>query len=238
MKKIRVIIIDDERTARNEIKRLLDHYSDFEITGEAKNAAEARLLIESKRPDLLFLDIQMPGESGFDLLESLDEVPDVIFTTAFDEFAVKAFEISALDYLVKPIREERFAKAMERAIKTQEGKKISTTTPEDRRIFIRDGQQCYFVQLTGVYLIESVDNYARLHFNGGKALIKSSLNQLEEKLDKNLFFRINRYQVINTAFIQNIDTVTKGRLKISLQTGELLDVSDRQSAKFKNRGRL
>lgn len=236
MKKIRVIIVDDERTARNEIKRLLEPYPAFDITGEAGNADEARAEIELHQPDLIFLDIQMPGASGFDLLESLDEVPEVIFTTAFDEYAVQAFEINALDYLLKPIRQERFAKAVERA-QQRLAEKVAAL-PAQRRIFIRDGHKCYFVQLSAVHLIESMGNYACLYFEGKKALIKTSLNQLEEKLGEEIFFRINRTQIINTNYIQNIHPAEKGRIRISLQTGELLELSDRQSIKFKSRGRL
>ncbi len=227
MKKIRIIIIDDERTARDEVKRLLDSFPDFEIAGEARNADEAKALIASLHPDLIFLDIQMPEKSGFDLAESLDKVPQVIFTTAYDQYAVKAFEVSALDYLMKPIREERFAKAVEQA-------RLRIVSPHADRIFVKDRQQYHFVSWDRVYLIESMDNYARLFFDGKKVFLKSSLNQLEEKLDKEVFFRINRAQIINMQFIQNITVASNSRLKITLSTGDLLEVSERQSVRFKN----
>ncbi len=227
MKKIRIIIVDDERTARDEVKRLLDSFPDFEIAGEARNADEAKALIESLHPDLIFLDIQMPEKSGFDLLESLDKVPQVIFTTAYDQYAVKAFEVSALDYLMKPIREERFAKAVEQA-------RSKLAKPGGDQIFVKDRQQYHFVSWDKVYLIESMDNYARLFFDGKKVFLKSSLNQLEEKLDAAIFFRINRAQIINMQFIQNIAIASNGRLKITLNTGDVLEVSERQSVRFKN----
>jgi len=227
MKKIRIIIIDDERTARDEVKRLLDSFPDFEIAGEARNADEARALIESLHPDLIFLDIQMPEKSGFDLLESLDKVPQVIFTTAYDQYAVKAFEVSALDYLMKPIREERFAKAVEQV-------RSKIVKQHADRIFVKDRQQYYFVSWDKVYLIESMDNYARLFFEGKKVFLKSSLNQLEEKLDTAIFFRINRAQIINMQFIQNIAVAGNGRLNITLSTGDVVKVSERQSVRFKN----
>src|SRR3984885_9094476 len=113
MASITALIIDDERTARVELRRMLADYPAIEVVGEASNADEAEELIRKAKPDIIFLDIQMPGRSGFDLLESLISVPIVIFVTAFDAYAVKAFEVSALDYLMKPVREERFAKAME-----------------------------------------------------------------------------------------------------------------------------
>ena len=226
MKKLSVIIIDDERNARVEVKKLLENYPELEITGEAKNADEAKALIDLKHPDLLFLDIQMPEKSGFDLLESLDKVPQVIFTTAYDQYAVKAFEVSAIDYLMKPIREERFAKAMEQV----KAKKI---IPNNDRIFVKDRQQYHFISWSNVHLIESMDNYARLYFGDKNVFLKSSLNLLEQKLDEATFFRINRAQIINLKHIEKIIPAADGRLKINLKTGNMLEASDRQSIKLK-----
>lgn len=234
MEKIKVILIDDERAARKELAHALAACPDFVVAGEADNADEALKLIRSIQPDLLFLDIQMPEKSGFDLLEMLDKVPHVIFVTAFEQYALKAFENNALDYLLKPIREERFQQAIAKF--RQRFKETAARSPlADRRIFIKDGEKCYFVNLTDIYLIESMDNYARLYFAGNMALIKSSLNQLENRLDQQVFFRINRTQLINTTFIQSICPMPKGHLRISLKTGELLDMSERQSVKFKYR---
>ncbi|MBB6111907.1 LytR/AlgR family response regulator transcription factor [Mucilaginibacter lappiensis] len=232
MKKLRVLIIDDERMARQEVKRLLIPYPDMELIGEAKNADEAAMQITDKHPDLLFLDIQMPERSGFELLESLNEVPEVIFTTAFDEYAVKAFEVNALDYLMKPIREERFALAIEKV-----RQKLAQQT-SDPQIFVKDRQQFHFIKWSKVHLIESMDNYARLYFEEKNVFLKSSLNQLEEKLDASIFFRINRSQIINLQFIQSIQIVPNGRLQINLKTGEVLEVSDRQSVKLRSMGRI
>jgi len=226
MKKIKVLIIDDERAARSEVRRLLAGYPDFEIMGEAANADDALAIIAHQNPDLLFLDIQMPEKSGFDLLESLEQVPSVIFTTAYDQYAVKAFEVSALDYLVKPIREERFEKAITQA-RQRLGKADSAG-----QIFVKDRQQYHFIQWSSVYLIESMDNYARIFFGDKNVFLKSSLNQLEAKLSDAVFFRINRAQIINRQFIQTI-TTTDGRLKITLNSGTQLEVSERQSAKFR-----
>ncbi|QEM14575.1 response regulator [Mucilaginibacter rubeus] len=223
---MRVLIIDDERAARNEVRRLLAGYPDFEIMGEAANADDALTIIAQQNPDLLFLDIQMPEKSGFDLLESLEQVPSVIFTTAYDQYAVKAFEVSALDYLVKPIREERFEKAITQA-RQRLGKADSAG-----QIFVKDRQQYHFIQWSSVHLIESMDNYARIFFGDKNVFLKSSLNQLEAKLSDALFFRINRAQIINRQFIQAM-TTTDSRLKITLNTGTQLEVSERQSAKFR-----
>jgi two-component system LytT family response regulator len=229
MKKIRVLIIDDERAARNEIRRLLLEYRDFEIIAEAGNAEAAKLEIESKHPDLLFLDIQMPGRSGFDLLESLEAVPQVIFVTAFDQYALKAFEVSAFDYLMKPIREERFAKAIE-----QMRVKVSTATAT-KKIFVKDRHQYCLISWDQVHLIESMDNYARLFYGNKHVFLKISLNQLENRLDEADFFRINRAQIINLSYVIKIGTASGGRLTTYLSTGGSYEVSDRQSVKLKRR---
>jgi len=238
MKKFTVIIIDDERLAREEVKRSLAGLPEFEIIGEAKNYDEAKKQIEALKPELIFLDIQMPGRSGFDLLESLQEVPQVVFTTAFNEYAVKAFDIEALDYLVKPLREERFAITIERIRKRLLKTEIAHNDASDKQVFIKDGNKCFFVQLKDVYLIESADNYARLYFNNQKALIKRSLNQLEETLDSSIFFRITRNQIINTKYISHINNLEKGKLQVTLHKGGPLEVSLRQSVLFKSLNRI
>lgn len=229
MKKIKVILIDDERLAREELKRTIASYPDIEVIAEAGNADEAVHLIKKHQPDLIFLDIQMPEKSGFDLLEMLEDVPDVVFVTAFDQYAVKAFEADALDYLVKPVRDERFAKVIEKI----RNKLNAAQLPAEKQLFVKDGNKCHFIRLSDVFLIESMDNYARLYFEDKKTYLKRSLNQLEETLDTGIFFRINRSQIINTNFISQIHQLPKGKLNITLKTGLLLEVSDRQSVKFK-----
>jgi two-component system LytT family response regulator len=227
MKKIRALIIDDERAARNEIKRLLASYFDFQLAGEASNADEAEEMITSLKPDLLFLDIQMPERSGFDLLESLEHVPLIIFTTAYDQYAIKAFEVSALDYLLKPIRQERFEKAIAQVRQRLDGADAAG------QIFVKDRQQYHLIQWSSVHLIESMDNYARIFYGDKNVFLKSSLNQLEDKLNGELFFRINRAQIVNRQYIREVGANTGNRLKITLHTGTELEVSERQSVKFK-----
>ena len=232
MRKINVLIIDDERHARMEIKRLIAGFPELACIGEARNADEAQQLIEEKHPDLLFLDIQMPERTGFDLLESLDNVPEVIFTTAFDQYAVKAFEVSALDYLLKPIRAERFAQAIAKLnIK-------SAFSGQSKQIFVKDRNKYHFIRWEKVYLIESMDNYARLFYEEKNVWLKSSLNQLVKTVDDALFFRINRAQVINMKFIQTINTTETNGLTITLTTGQTLKVSQRQSVRLKNAGKI
>lgn len=236
MKTFKAIIIDDERLAREEVKRALRGFPEFDVIGEANNVNSALILIEELKPDLLFLDIHMPEKSGFDLLEELTTVPEVVFTTAYDQYAVKAFELNALDYLVKPLREERFAKTIEKVMQElKEKEKVnSTILPMHRKIFIKDREKCYFIPLSEIHFIESFDNYARLHFGNQKAMIKRSLNLLEKKLDATVFFRTNRSQIINTHYIKEIHPYFNNKLQITLTTGEKLEVSSRQSVKFKS----
>ena len=235
MNKYNVIIIDDERLAREEVKRHLVNHPEFNIVGEASNVNNGKQLIETKKPQLVFLDIQMPEKSGSDLLEELTTTPEVVFTTAYSEYATRAFDVNALDYLVKPIREERFLKSILKVKK--ELSKIKETPSHfsmHHKIFIKNGEKCYFIPLTDIRYIESLENYARLYFKGNQAMIKKSLNSIEEKLDSKVFFRINRSQIININFIKEIYPHFKNRLKIVLDTDETFDVSNRQSVRFKN----
>lgn len=230
------IIVEDSRLARQELKNLLAAYPDIEVIGEASHAEEAYELIETLDPDLLFLDIQLPGKNGFELLEMLETSPMVVFTTAFDEYAVKSFEYNTLDYLMKPIRQERLATAIGRVLDRWE-----KVPGQNRRImhghsqvFVRDGESCWLVQLKDVRLMEVVGNYTRLYFEDNRPLIQRSLNQLEARLDPQLFFRANRQQMINLQWIDQIDTWFNGKLKVSLRGGEEVEISRRQTAKFKD----
>jgi two-component system LytT family response regulator len=234
------LIIDDERLAREEVRRALENFPEFTIVGEANNVEVAKTLIEKEQPDIIFLDIHMPGKSGFDLLEELGTVPEVVFTTAYDQYAVQAFEVNALDYLVKPLREERFAKTIEKVKlefkKQEEEQKVPLTSHQ--KIFIKDGEKVYFIALSEISLMESMDNYARLYFGNEKPMIKRSLNQLEKRLDPKIFFRANRSQIINTEYIKEIQPYFNNKLRLVLTTGEIVDLSSRQSVTFKKRNSL
>lgn len=228
MNKINYIIIDDERLARVEMKLMMSKFIDFNLVGEASNATAAELLIATLQPDLIFLDIQMPERSGFDLLANLLQVPEVIFTTAFDHYAVKAFDLNAIDYLVKPIRHERLAKAIEKV-----NSKFNGGTSSNH-LFIREGEKIHFIAISTIHVIESIGNYARIHFEAQKVFFKRSLAQLEKILDPNLFFRINRGIIINRSFIQKMEQIPNGRLILTLKNNESYTVSSRQSALFKS----
>ncbi len=230
--KIRYIIIDDERLARAEMKLMMQKFTDFVLVGEAGNVSEAEKLIIQLRPSLIFLDIQMPEKSGFDLLSDLDQIPAVIFTTAFEQYAVKAFDLNALDYLLKPIRQERLQKAIEK-IKASHDDKITSD-----HLLIKEGEKIHFLKTATIYLIESIGNYVRIYFDNEKVFFKRSLNQLEKILDANLFFRVNRSRIINVSFIQKMEQLPKGRLALTLKNGEILIASNRQSAAFKSKTML
>lgn len=233
---MKAIIVEDSRLARLELKKLLEDHPVIKVIDEAKNGEEAIKLIQSKEPDLLFLDIQMPGMNGFELLESLDHIPFVIFTTAFDEYAVKSFEYNALDYLLKPIKAERLALAIEKVV---EKKVISSNPPkilmtEENQVFVKDGEQCWIVKLADIRLFEIHGNYTRIFFEQHKPMILKSLNYLEQRLDPSTFFRANRQQIINLKWVERVDPWFSGQLKVILKNGgQEVEVSRRQAVKLR-----
>jgi two-component system LytT family response regulator len=233
---MKALIIDDERLARNELRRLLRAHPEIAVVGEAANAGEAEAAVERLRPDLLFLDVQMPGRSGFDLLAALDPVPAVIFTTAYDQYALRAFEVSALDYLVKPIEPARLAAAVEkvRAHPPAAPSSGARLTADDR-VFVKDGDRCWFVRLGDVRLFESEGNYTRLYFGREKPLVYRSLSYLEERLDPKTFFRANRKHILNLKRITSIDAWFGGGLRARLEDGTEIELSRRQAQKFRER---
>ena len=236
---IKAIIIDDERLARNELKKLLEQHPEIEIIDEASNVDEGVEKIDLSQPELIFLDIQMPGKTGFDLLAELERSPKVIFTTAYDEFALKAFEVNALDYLLKPIDPKRLTDAIQKLQAEIELERASlsgnTRGPlsESDQVFVKDGEKCWFVKLEEIRLFESVGNYAKVYFSTNKPLILKSLNALEERLDEHVFFRANRKHIINLHWIEKIEPYFNGGLLVELKGGEKIEISRRQTVKFK-----
>jgi len=233
---ITVCLVDDSRLARTELRRLLADFEFVDIAGEAAHADQAVDEINTLKPDLVLLDIQMPGKDGFQLLEELEYVPNVIFITAYNEYAVRAFEVNALDYLTKPVNPERLKEALLKVKDTR----IDTTDKndllhEDSRVFVKDGERCWFVRVGDIYLIESNGNYAKVYFDNEKPLIHKSLNYLEKRLNPDLFFRANRSQLINLKRIENIDPWFGQSIKIELGNGESVEVSRRQSKKFREK---
>ena len=236
---MKAIIIDDERLARLELRRLLKDFPGIEIVDEAVNVDEAVTKIEQLRPDLIFLDIQMPGKTGFDLLAELDRSPQVIFTTAHHEFALKAFEVNALDYLMKPVEPRRLADAIQKLQLEYRSTSVEGETAnqgvltELDQVFVKDGERCWFVKLGEIRLFESVGNYARVSFGTNKPLILKSLNALEDRLDPKLFFRTNRKHIVNLRMIEKIEPYFNGGLLLELKGGEKIEVSRRQTLRFK-----
>lgn len=239
---MKALLIDDERLARNELRRLLAAHPDIEIVGEAVDVEDAAQKVAELKPGLLFLDVQMPGADGFSLLERLEPpLPAVIFTTAYDEFAVKAFEFNALDYLLKPVDPNRLIAALERlrhheTFQTGGGPSAQPQrlSLEDK-VFVREGDRCWFVPVKNIRLLESEGNYTRLHFDDQKPQLFRSLTAMEERLDPRSFFRANRKQVINLTWVEGIEPWFSGGLLVKLKGGLKIELSRRQAQDFRER---
>lgn len=241
---MKALIVDDERLARKELAEMLEAYEHIDIIGEAQNADEANEILESEKPDVVFLDIHMPEIDGFEFLKSLNQVNfEVVFVTAYDEHALKAFEVNALDYLLKPIDQDRLNQVIDRLTKgftTVE--KISAEPSEtddslltvNDKIFIKDGEKCWFVQLKDVFLFESYGNYVKVFFNDQKPLILKSLNLIEERLDPKKFFRANRKHIVNLDYVSRVESWFNGGFMLYLKDGLEIEVSRRQAMRFKN----
>lgn len=241
-----VLIVDDSRLARTELRHLLQAFPDVQVVGEARHADEAREQIQALRPELLLLDVQMPGQTGFELLATLDAAPHVIFTTAYDEYALQAFAVNALDYLLKPVQEVRLAAALAKArarltmappaeapaISPGEDAPQAPLTAQDQ-VFVKDGERCWFVKLADIKLFEINGSYTRIHFDQHRPLIPRTLQQLEARLDPKVFFRVNRQQIINLKWIAGIEPWFSNTLKLTLRDGPEVEVSRQQSVRFR-----
>lgn len=236
MKK-KVYLVDDEYLALEELKVLLTPFEDLELVGMSDRVDVAIQECNELKPDLIFLDINMPGKDGFDFLESLEEVREVIFVTAYDQFAIKAFEVNALDYLLKPLNPKRLAEAVVR-FRIKSGKNHEQNGEEgrlsaDKKIFIKDGEKCHFVPISKIFLFESEGNYVRVFFENQQALLHKSLTYMEQKMPAELFFRANRQFMFNLDFIDRIEPYFNSTLLIILKSGHKIDLSQRQSVKFR-----
>ena len=234
---MRALIIDDERLARKELMKLLEDHPSIEVIGEAMNAEEAIQMVNDLNPDLLFLDIQMPGKTGFELLEMLESAPLVVFTTAYDEFALKAFEVNALDYLLKPIQPERLSETI---LKLSEKERLRSGGARggdkklglDDQVFVKDGDRCWFVSLSNIRLFESDGNYIKVYFDTNRPMIHKSLNALDERLDERAFFRASRKHIINLSWVEGIEPWFNGGLMVKLKGGDKVEVRRRQASKL------
>jgi two-component system LytT family response regulator len=242
MKIFRTLLIEDERLAREELKSLLKDFMEIEIVGEARNGSEALEMIKKLSPDLLFLDINMPEMNGFEMIKHLEEIPQVIFVTAYDEFALKAFEVNALDYLLKPVDPKRLQEAIKKLSNSEEdfnspsdvflASKDRALTLEDK-VFIKDGEKCWFIELRKIRMLESDGNYVKVYFDTSRPLLLRSLNSFEERLDARFFFRANRKFIINLQWVSSIENWFNGGLRVELMEGEKVEISRRQAIRFK-----
>ncbi|MEO6903883.1 MAG: LytTR family DNA-binding domain-containing protein [Bacteroidia bacterium] len=236
---MKAIIIDDERLARQELKNLLASYPEIDVVAEANNAETAIESIKQLKPDVIFLDIQMPGKNGFELLEDISGVPEVVFVTAYDEYAIRAFEINALDYLLKPVQPNRLADTVKKILNKdvfdkQETKEHTQPLNDNDQVFVKDGDKCWFVKLGDIRLFESEGNYVRVHFEKNRPLILRSLNNLDQRLNNRTFFRASRKHIINLKWVESIENWFNGGLMVKLKGGEQIEISRRQASKLKD----
>ena len=233
---MKAIIVDDERLARQELKTMLAEHKDIEVIAECANANEAKEKINQLKPDVVFLDIQMPGKNGLELAQELHPLPELIFITAHDEYALRAFEVNALDYLLKPFQPQRLAETLKKLyLKEEEAPQdFRTILTDDDQVFLKDGERCWFVKLANVRLFESEGNYVRVIFENNRPLILRSLNNLEQRLSPASFFRASRKHIINLKWVENIEPWFNGGLMVKLRGGEQIEISRRQSVKLKD----
>ncbi len=244
---MKVLIIDDERLARDELRELLRMSPDVEVVGEAAHSEEARELIARMKPDVLLLDIQMPGPDGFALLAALPPpVPEVIFITAHNRHALQAFRVNALDYLLKPVEPAHLAAALARVrerlthLRTTQSNKAAPPGKlgDDDTLFIRDGDRCWFVPVKKIRLAECVGNYCRIHFDTHHPLLLSSLDALAAHLDPRHFVCASRSQLLNLAYVARTDLVRENNLTATLTDGTVVRFSRRAARLFREQHRL
>lgn len=233
---MRALIVDDERRARNEMQRLLVPYSWIQIVGEASSVREALDQIEQHDPEVVFLDIQMDKQDGFQLIQALPSPqPKIILTTAFDEFAVRAFEVNALDYLLKPIASDRLQMALAKLQEPSRLKPAALPLRENDRVFMRDGEKCWFVSVSAIRLLESEGDYSRVYFDDQRVMIYRSISSLEQRLPSDLFFRANRKQILSLGYIASVVPWFSSSLKVKLRGGEEVEVSRRSAKAFRQK---
>ncbi len=244
-KKIRTILVDDEDLARQMLQEYLAHYPNVEIVGECSSGKQAVKTINSLQPDLIFLDVQMPELSGFGVIKKLKKIPFVIFSTAYDKYALQAFEVNAVDYLLKPYDRERFNQAMQRVLE-----RIKNDTPpneqlrslinsiqrdqaDTQRIWIKENGSLKPIKLQEIDWIEAMDDYACLHVGKANHLVNQTLRELEAKLDAKMFMRIHRSTIVNLDRIQELRPLGTGSYQVVLKDRTKLSLSRGQAKKLK-----
>ncbi len=237
---IKAFIVDDEPLAREVVKKHLQKHTDIVLVGEASDGFEALKLIPEVKPDLLFLDIQMPKINGFELLELLSENPSVIFTTAFDEFALKAFEVNALDYLLKPFSEERFDTAINKKRNAELTGDLKKDIPlqiihEQNRIVVKDGTEIKIIPINEVDYIEAYDDYVKIYQGKKYILKKQTMNHFEQVLPKDQFIRIHRSYILNVNQLTKIESYEKNSYVAILKSGTSIPISRSSYSDLKSR---
>ena len=236
MNKLRAIIVEDEKPARELVKAFLKNHENIELIGECDNGFDGVKAINEMKPDIVFLDIQMPKLTGFEMIELLDEVPEVVFTTAFDQYALKAFELSAVDYLMKPFSKQRFSEAIDKVYQRINLKKdkpkikefatqLKEEAEEIERIFVKTGSKIDVVPVPEIVRIESEDDYVEIFTPKGKFLKKETMNYLEKVMPKDTFVRVHRSSIININQIQKIEKYGKDSSMVILKDGSRVNVS-------------
>jgi len=242
-RKIRVLIADDEALGRRELRRLLKSYSELEIVAEAEDGDQAAELIEKHIPDLVFLDIRMPGRDGFGVLDALEPpLPEIIFSTAYDQFAVDAIRRGALDYLLKPVAPEELARAIEKA-RERVLSKTATLRKDGRlqssdRIFVQEGKTSMFFEVGSILILESEGNYTRIRTDKSQGLVRRPIKYFVTRLDPAEFFRANRRQIVNLKGISDCKPSTGGRLTARFLDGGSVEISRRQAREFRAKLRI
>jgi two-component system, LytTR family, response regulator len=234
---IRTIIIDDEKLARELVKSYLQHFPELQLEGECTNGFEGIKMINELKPDLVFLDIQMPKITGFEMLELIEEPPAIIFTTAYDEFALKAFEVNAVDYLLKPFSEERFSTAVNKALKMIRDKEVNKKTlnkitdtlsssPEYlKRIVVKNGSRISVIPAEEIQWIEAQDDYIMIHTKNEKHLKQKTMSSVEKNLDPSAFVRVHRSYIISLKELKKIVLMEKESYRVILNDNTSLPVS-------------
>ena len=251
MKKIKVLVADDEPLARERLSGLLSQEADIEVVGQARDGEEAVTAIHDDSPDLVFLDVQMPQMNGFDVIEAVgsDKMPLVIFVTAYDQHALKAFQVRALDYLLKPFDRERFKDALSRARKQLERdengdlgrrllalvKDLRRDQPKSDRLVVKSGGRLFFLRTDEIDWVEAAGNYVRLHVGPGSHLLRETMNAIEGRLDPEKFFRIHRSRIVNMERIQELQPWLNGEYSVLLRTGTRLTLSRGYREKLQDR---
>lgn len=232
---MKTLVVEDSRLARDGLLRMLSSFPQLELLGGSEDADRARKVIQQQRPELLFLDIHMPGDSGFELLASLPYQPKVIFTTAYSDYAIQSFEHRTVDYLLKPITQERLETAVEK-LSLESGPGFFSpqgSLDMNSRVFIKDGERCHLLPVASISYLENCKNHARVFFDGDYAFVKKSLNYLETRLPASTFIRANRQYIINITHIESIEEAIHDGLTATMRDGTSVEVSRRATNRLR-----